>query len=245
MYTEPPTVVDLDELTPAWWNIYVKDNFNADCIEQAIAKGDLFPASGNKSMARLAIGSNMQIVEVDSSTANGFKNSWGFIPVGGIILWAGSLGSLPSNWHLCDGTTGTPDLRDRFVISANDATYTLLATGGAATANLQHNHTVTSAPDAGHSHTQGVTGAGTSHYHSKISAGPSSEVAITTVNNLYAAGTGHTHEVPSETEAAHTHTNPDVSSATHTHTTTLDNQLSASQDMRPPYYALAYIMRIS
>ena len=36
-------------------------------------------------------------------------------PVGSIIAYSGLLGSIPSNWHICDGTDGTPDLRDRFL----------------------------------------------------------------------------------------------------------------------------------
>ena len=37
-------------------------------------------------------------------------------PVGSIIAYSGLLGSIPSNWHICDGTDGTPDLRDRFLM---------------------------------------------------------------------------------------------------------------------------------
>lgn len=37
----------------------------------------------------------------------------------GIILWWHStIASIPVGWHLCDGTAGTPDLRDQFVIAA-------------------------------------------------------------------------------------------------------------------------------
>ncbi len=42
----------------------------------------------------------------------------GGIPSGGIIMWSGSVASIPQGWALCDGTNGTPDLKDRFVISA-------------------------------------------------------------------------------------------------------------------------------
>jgi hypothetical protein len=38
----------------------------------------------------------------------------GTVPPGGIILWSG--GVIPAGWALCDGSNGTPDLRDRFVI---------------------------------------------------------------------------------------------------------------------------------
>ena len=46
----------------------------------------------------------------------------GVVPVGGIIMWSGTIASLASsapNFKLCDGNNGTPDLRNRFVIGAN------------------------------------------------------------------------------------------------------------------------------
>jgi len=39
-------------------------------------------------------------------------------PSGGIIMWSGSIASIPSGWYLCDGSNGTPDLRDRFIVGA-------------------------------------------------------------------------------------------------------------------------------
>jgi hypothetical protein len=51
------------------------------------------------------------------------------IPAGGIILWSGSIGSIPAGYVLCNGSNGTPDLRDRFVIGAG-STYAVDATGG-------------------------------------------------------------------------------------------------------------------
>jgi len=39
-------------------------------------------------------------------------------PPGGIILWSGTIATIPSGWVLCNGANGTPDLRDRFVIGA-------------------------------------------------------------------------------------------------------------------------------
>jgi len=43
-------------------------------------------------------------------------------PLYGIIcLWSGSVATIPNGWHLCDGTEGTPDLQDKFIIGAGDA----------------------------------------------------------------------------------------------------------------------------
>lgn len=71
------------------------------------------------------------------------------VPSGGIILWSGSTGSVPSGWYLCDGTNGTPDLRNSFIVGAG-STYAVGATGGTADAVVvSHTHSVT---DPGHVH---------------------------------------------------------------------------------------------
>jgi hypothetical protein len=73
---------------------------------------------------------------------------------GMIILWSGSSGSIPSGWLLCDGTSSTPNLRDRFVVGAG-TTYAVGATGGSADLVVpSHTHTAT---DSGHVHTFGFT----------------------------------------------------------------------------------------
>jgi len=56
---------------------------------------------------------------------------------GMIQLWSGSIASIPAGWHLCDGTGGTVDLQDRFIVGAG-STYAVDATGGA----IEHNHLV-------------------------------------------------------------------------------------------------------
>jgi hypothetical protein len=73
-------------------------------------------------------------------------------PSGGIIIWSGSSATIPGGWLLCNGTSGTPDLRDRFVIGAG-STYAVGATGGSANAVVvSHTHTAT-VTDPGHTHT--------------------------------------------------------------------------------------------
>ena len=75
---------------------------------------------------------------------------------GFIFYWFGPTEDIPYGWQLCDGTNGTPDLRDRFIIGAG-GTLAVGSTGGAAS----HTHTFTSNQ---HSHTAkfgtGVTGTG-------------------------------------------------------------------------------------
>jgi hypothetical protein len=74
------------------------------------------------------------------------------IPAGVILLWSGSIATIPTGWVLCDGTNSTPDLRDRFIVGAG-STYAVAATGGSANATLvSHTHTA-SVTDPGHNHT--------------------------------------------------------------------------------------------
>jgi microcystin-dependent protein len=111
------------------------------------------------------------------------------LPTGVIMLWSGSIASVPSGWALCNGTSGTPDLRDRFVVGAG-TTYAVNATGGAntvtldttqipshthtgsgttASANVDHTHSgTTSTVDINHTHTgSGTTGGqNANHGHS-------------------------------------------------------------------------------
>ena len=44
---------------------------------------------------------------------------YGLIPSGGIIMWSGTIATIPSGWYLCDGTNGTPNLTNRFVVGAD------------------------------------------------------------------------------------------------------------------------------
>ena len=55
------------------------------------------------------------------------------VPVGTIVMWSGS--TIPDGWALCDGTKGTPDLRDRFIIGAG-GTYSAGKNGGKSSVTL-------------------------------------------------------------------------------------------------------------
>lgn len=80
------------------------------------------------------------------------------VPIGGIIQWPRPIVEIPSNYQLCDGTSGTPDMRDQFVIGSGGA-HAVNDTGGA----LTHDHPFTGSD---HSHLDGgvvsVAGAGPS-----------------------------------------------------------------------------------
>jgi len=76
------------------------------------------------------------------------------VPAGVIVMWSGLLADIPDGWALCDGTQGTPDLRDRFILSVGEAenpggqggSSSLTHSG---TAVADHPATATSAADVG------------------------------------------------------------------------------------------------
>lgn len=254
-YYPVPSVRDHDSWTANYQDKYVKGNMAANPPEAVLAKGDLFPATGLHAISRLAVGTNGQTLISDPSQAGGRKwNTSGLVPIGGIVIWSGSVVSIPSGWQLCNGTGGTPDLRDKFILGGNGADTG--TTGGATTINLQHSHSLTSPTGSGgsHAHTQGVTGSENAHVHAlsgNTSVAPDIDAESSGGSGAAVPAASHTHTISGNTNAgsAHTHTNPNTASGgSHTHTISpvgTNTALSASQATLPPYYALCYIMRMS
>ncbi len=136
------------------------------------------------------------------------------VPSGGIIIWSGSQASIPTGWLLCNGASGTPDLRDRFVVGAG-STYAVAASGGSANAILvSHTHTFTGAALPTHFHGSGIaTGGGGGPYYVANGSPEVNQVNTSAVSAGTPAGTNST----------------EGSSATNANL--------------PPYYALCYIMK--
>lgn len=73
------------------------------------------------------------------------------LPTGCIVMWSGSVASIPSGWALCNGSNGTPNLRDKFIVGAGNS-YSPGNTGGANTIALTinqmpvHNHNLIYGP---------------------------------------------------------------------------------------------------
>jgi hypothetical protein len=123
-------------------------------------------------------------------------------PTGVIVLWSGSIGSIPVGWALCNGSNGTPDLRDRFVVGAG-STYSVDATGGSADAIVvSHTHTA-SVTDPGHTHTianviaGGVAAIGSGALpYSAVSPTTNSAVTGISVTNASAGTSGTNANLP-------------------------------------------------
>jgi hypothetical protein len=145
------------------------------------------------------------------------------IPAGVITMWSGTIATIPSGWLLCNGSSGTPDLRNRFIVGAYQdsagVAYTTITgantqTGGTKDAIVvSHTHTAT-VTDPGHLHT----------YTAVLSTGGA--------QNL--------------TNVASTGQNTGISTSTATTGISVANSTTGSSGTDqnlPPYYALAYIMK--
>lgn len=155
------------------------------------------------------------------------------VPSGGIIMWSGAIGAIPSGWYLCDGNNGTPNLTDRFVIGAGSS-YSVGDTGGAAT------DTATTSSNGSHSH-GGSTGT-SSVTISRDGWGNSGGLGAAASGRLL-TGTGAS-ESGEFLESAGAAAN-NLTSGSHNHTISSDgaHTHSVTVDTIPPYYALAYIMK--
>lgn len=117
--------------------------------------------NGTTKMTATSAGSTVTGTLAATALAGSGANLTGIvsIPTGTIFLWSGSTGSIPSGWVICNGSNGTPDLRNEFVIGAGD-TYSVDGSGGAA------NVTLATTNIASHSHSWSAnTGAGGDHSH--------------------------------------------------------------------------------
>jgi hypothetical protein len=133
-----------------------------------------------------------------------------------IMLWKGTVASIPSGCYLCDGNNGTPNLLDYFIVCAGGG-YTQGTSGGSNTRSFgTHTHTIGS-------HTHSVT---------------SVTVSNTTNNTMCANASGYDYSVAA---GGHNHSYTPGTIGSNTATASADAGQGPFNN-RPVYYALAYIM---
>jgi hypothetical protein len=157
------------------------------------------------------------------------------IPSGTIVLWSGSIGSIPSGWLLCNGSSGTPDLRDRFVVGAG-STYAVAATGGNANATLPS-----------HTHTASTTISNAAHQHYVVfNAEQGNEGTLNASNTIVrrgSFGSDYNYDFASNSSAANIGLTNTAGGSLGVSVTNSTEGSSATNANLPPYYALAYIMK--
>lgn len=164
------------------------------------------------------------------------------VPRGIIVMWSGATNDLPEGWVLCDEKTyetpneqpiKTPNLQNRFIVAAGTA-YSEGSTGGADRVTLTagqmpaHNHSGNTAYNGSHTHSYNDV------YHSEYIGLTTNYVSVP--GNL---GCGNT----DTDNVAHQIIRYSASSGFHRHSITT-NGSNQSHENRPPYYALAFIMKL-
>ena len=147
------------------------------------------------------------------------------VPQGFIGLWSGAANAIPSGWVLCNGSNGTPDLRDRFVVGAGSG-YSVGATGGSANATL-----------VSHSHGSGTLSAADHTHNFKASNRAGDEDAWSNTNKAFIGDLDNAAFTQSGTNKIYGSGSLSVSGST------ASQGSSATNANLPPYYALCYIMK--
>jgi hypothetical protein len=148
------TLSPRQELTPTPYAIYAEtagscDSFWKEGMSQLGSK-NIHYVDGDVGIGTTAPVKKLDVAGEVRSIVGGVE--FYMVPKGAIIMWSGTLASIPSGWAFCDGTNGTPDLRDRFIVGAGN-TYSPGNTGGSNT----HTHSFTSGysnQNLTHSHRQ-------------------------------------------------------------------------------------------
>ena len=237
---------------------------NAFTVANNVAIGETVttaPTNGLLVDGEVKINSNVTVKDTVKATV--FVGN-GITPIGGIIMWSGT--DEPLGWKLCDGNGGLPyknglkipDLRGRFIVGAGTKkiitrdqsgnfvegtathTYNLDSTGGAddvkASINEMpsHSHTLNIKNDGNHQHDALIDAGGGGSFGTDPGGGGSmwkdddggSEMST---NNPLANG-----KLPTTFNGSHNHNGSTMS----------DSGNNEAHENRPPYYVLAYLIRV-
>jgi hypothetical protein len=189
-----------------------------------------------------------------ASVGYAFKAEYG-VPKGAIIMWSGAIDQIPEGWALCDGVERTlpdgskitpPNLKDKFILGASE-TSLVGNSGGNETVNSPHTHLINSeapntATTGNHQHLLGIDWDNNSvYYREPNNGGPYGSVVLpgyrsnngsnSQSNNSYREGYSSSNGNHFHTTNAHSHGGSTQSGG-------------AGLNIMPPYYALAFIMKL-
>jgi microcystin-dependent protein len=145
-----------------------------------------------------------------------------------IMMWSGTIATIPSGWALCNGSGGTPDLRDRFIVGAS------VDSGGQSVTTITGGNTKTGgtkdAVVVSHNHTATTTATDSGHIHGV----PESTQLLNSGNGFATGVTATPRNVNSRTGFANISASTTVDSA----------GVSGTNANLVPYFALAFIMKL-
>lgn len=192
----------------------------------------------------------------------GAIDAFGMMPLGSIIMFHGNIKSdkSPSGissdqgicdcWKLCDGSTHngitTPDLRNRFIVGANQASgdtnsdyvYKIGDKGGSNTVTLETKHLPS------HNHSQSSTSGSALHRHQPYVVDANDYNYNYRHGGPYTMGTDDRYAAGGYASNYYSNdSNASENAGNHSHSLKNTGGGDAHEN-RPPYYALAFIMRV-
>ena len=164
-------------------------------------------------------------IDSDNISSN-LISSW--VPINGIIMYSGTLTAAEAltNWAICDGSNGTPDLRDKFVLGVG-------STANPSTASIDDEGGTADAVVVDHSHGAGTLATGDDTHTHQVRVGT-------------AGGGGGGNVSDRDSEQPGNYVSGQIEDDTHNHTvtgSTGSDGVSGVGKNVPPYYALFYLMR--
>jgi hypothetical protein len=178
------------------------------------------------------------------------------VPAGLIAMWSGAENAVPAGWRLCDGSNGTPNLRDKFIVAAgptrpvgsiggaDSVTVSTAAAGAHAHGGTTAGHAITEAQMPNHQH-GGSTDIQGHHDHDAPIPGQTggSGGAFPIFHNSpvfqgfrTSAEGAHAHGIATDFRGGNqAHLHGIFNDGAHTHNITLQTP--------PAYYSLAFIMK--
>ena len=184
---------------------------------------------GDESIPRATLSFNRYSVSQNESS----------IPKGTILSWYGKTSDIPDGFAICDGTKGTPDLRNRFLVGAG-SNYALGDTGG------EDQVTLTGTQIGNHYHYIGSSSLDDYGYISFISAGTSSHyfASMTRYTNaLYPSLPLYSCQPRAELNLE-SRLNSSIYRSSLLTSFAIGTAAQEAHENRPPYYALYYIMKL-
>ncbi|MDE1474200.1 tail fiber protein [Xenorhabdus bovienii] len=177
------------------------------------------------------------------------------LPKGMIVMFSGS--AVPVGWAFCDGKDGTPDLRDKFILGAKNisekaySSKTISGSGKNRAYNVTTNTSqvsvtieqtaLTEAQMPEHKHNDGMA------YHVDAGSLYSAKKMINSAPKYYTTLNNHSQNTPVmenlKDEYYTLYTSNSGSGKGHTHKAT-STAHSHSVDVLPPYYTLAFIIKL-
>jgi microcystin-dependent protein len=158
-----------------------------------------------------------------------------------IVMWSGS--NIPSGWALCDGTNGTPDLRGRFVLGSGKGTD--LTERKINDKDGEENHTLIIEEMTPHTHLYAILTGREDGAHAKQDTGYTDE---STNKRTGFGAIGELFSLDASNQAANRYYNYTSISGGILDNQEKKNELTSHKakphNNMPPFYVLAYIMKL-